>query len=197
MAYDYACAYPPCGWQGNAQTARPGRVEGNASGTWAENPWCPRCGADGTPGMPRPVAWTAEAVLIDGLDVPDGTQPKEVLADTEDGATVHEHLPARALRWLRKQVDRINDLVTRVTELEKIRTATATVLDGQTSVLVEVAPAWDGRRVLATLNTQQAANVAVRSAIWDGNGNVTVRLTVAATGDVVVSLLVDGRDPNP
>jgi hypothetical protein len=75
-AYPWRCVRTErpneCGWTGDAQATRLGPPTRPEQRTWAEAPWCPRCGE-------RAVPWVDgdRVFLVDGVDVPSGVQAHE------------------------------------------------------------------------------------------------------------------------
>lgn len=76
--------------------------------------------------------------------------------------------------------------------LALIRSGTAVVLNTATTVVVAVGAAYDAKPAMATLKEADGA-IVVKSAVWDGSGNLTITLSAAATADRDVSWIVDGR----
>jgi hypothetical protein len=63
----------------------------------------------------------------------------------------------------------------------------ATIASGTASVVIAFGADFDGKPVVATLNTED--NKYVTSAVWDGAGNLTVTLHSNATSDLTVSAI--------
>ena len=69
---------------------------------------------------------------------------------------------------------------------------TATVLSGQSSVAVTVGADYDGRPAFGMLMEADGTFLRVRSAVWDGSGNLTLTGEGNASADRTVSYFVAG-----
>lgn len=72
--------------------------------------------------------------------------------------------------------------------------AKATILATQSSIVVQLDPALDGKPVIATMNTTDATLLHVEAAVWDGSGGLTITggpAAAVATADIEVSYRVD------
>jgi len=69
----------------------------------------------------------------------------------------------------------------------------ATIALGEDDVAIQLDASLDGKPALATLNTADATLLYVSSAVWDGNGLLTITGNANATADTLVSYYVDAR----
>lgn len=74
----------------------------------------------------------------------------------------------------------------------QIASGTAVVLSGTDNVVVAVGSDFDGKPAVATLAEADGA-VAVKTAVWNGSGSLTITLSAVTTGDRTVAWIVDGR----
>lgn len=79
-----------------------------------------------------------------------------------------------------------------INEINNIVTGTATVLDGNTTVVVAVGAEYNGKPVLVSFaEAPTAADLDVRGAV--AAGNLTITITADNTADIDVNYLIDGR----
>ena len=81
----------------------------------------------------------------------------------------------------------------RLDELASFQGGTATVPDGAAVITADVGEAYDGLPVLCTINGANAGAVYVVSAVWDGAGVLTIRVSADPGADLDIGYFVDGR----
>ena len=90
----------------------------------------------------------------------------------------------------------LNDMISALdSEFEAIKSGTGTITGTDTSVAIAVGSAYDGNAVVASLTVAGGSADFVKSAVWDGSGNLTISLNTAPGGTDVatVSFIVDAR----
>lgn len=83
------------------------------------------------------------------------------------------------------------DLASLLEKLGNILTGTATVLDGNTSVVVAVGAEYDGLPVVCTFGEEPTAAAIVSATV--ASGNLTITIDADNTADLLVHYMIDGR----
>lgn len=76
-----------------------------------------------------------------------------------------------------------------------IKSGQGDITGAATTVVIAVGAAYDAKPVVATLTVANGAADYVKSAVWDGSGNLTISLNTAPGGSdtATVSYIVDAR----